>query len=117
VPFFLGEEIMLPLYVKTAEDYQLLASRTMKEKDIDRAGCNCALGIAGEAGEVVDYLKKVYFHGETLKKEKLEEELGDLLWYIANISRIYELKLTQIMQKNIDKLRVRYPDEEGKDNF
>ena len=42
-----------------------------------------ALGIAGEAGEVVDIIKKVLYHGHELDTSALCTEVGDLLWYMT----------------------------------
>lgn len=68
------------------------------------------LGIAGEAGEVADVLKKHIGHGHALNVEKIREELGDTLWYVAVIAqRIVGSPLSEIMSINETKLRKRYP--------
>lgn len=69
-----------------------------------------ALGVAGEAGEVADYIKKVAFHGHTLDHAKLMKELGDVLWYIAEMSSAIGARMSDVGQVNVDKLRERYPD-------
>jgi len=68
------------------------------------------MGLAGETGEVVDYLKKCVFHGHDLDKEKLTKELGDVLWYLARIADDCSISLEQIMIENIEKLKRRYPE-------
>lgn len=68
-----------------------------------------ALGLAGEAGEVVDLLKKHLGHGHPLDKAKLEEELGDVLWYVADVATHYGLDLDDVARANIRKLTRRYP--------
>lgn len=68
------------------------------------------LGLAGEAGEVVDYLKKVVGHGHKMDKDKLVKELGDVLWYVAEICSAIKVDMGDVAQKNIDKLKKRYPD-------
>ena len=68
------------------------------------------LGLAGEAGEVVDYLKKVVGHGHKLDKDKLVKELGDVLWYVAEICSAINADMSDVAQQNIDKLKARYPD-------
>lgn len=70
------------------------------------SGC----GLTGEAGEVADYLKKVYGHGHQLDKDKLALELGDVLWYVADLASKHGLDLETIADKNIEKLKKRYPD-------
>jgi len=68
-----------------------------------------ALGLAGEAGEVVDYIKKGVFHRHGIDPKKVEDELGDVLWYIAEIATILGLSMSDIMQNNVNKLMKRYP--------
>jgi NTP pyrophosphatase (non-canonical NTP hydrolase) len=43
----------------------------------------CALGIDGETGEVVDLIKKFFYHHRPFDREKLIEEAGDCIWYIS----------------------------------
>lgn len=68
-----------------------------------------SLGLAGEAGEVADFIKKVYGHGKAFDKEALKKELGDVLWYLSNLADAYGLTLAEVAQANVDKLRARYP--------
>ncbi|HSE45054.1 MAG TPA: nucleoside triphosphate pyrophosphohydrolase family protein, partial [Gemmatimonadales bacterium] len=68
------------------------------------------LGIAGEAGEVADLIKKWVGHGHPADTEKLAKELGDVLWYVAALSAEFGLDMGEIAQLNIDKLRARYPE-------
>lgn len=76
---------------------------------------NMCMGIAGEAGEVTDYLKKVLYHGHDFDSEKLTEELGDLLWYVTALASHFQIPLSYIALKNIAKLKKRYP--QGKFTF
>lgn len=69
-----------------------------------------ALGVAGEAGEVADYLKKVIGHGHALDQEKLMKELGDVLWYVAVLANRTNISLEEVARENILKLRKRYPE-------
>ena len=68
-----------------------------------------ALGLAGESGEVVDDIKKKYFHGRTIEPDHTIEELGDVMWYVANIATQLGVTLDEVIERNADKLRVRYP--------
>lgn len=68
-----------------------------------------ALGLAGESGEVVDDIKKKYFHGRTIDPDHTIEELGDVMWYVANIATQLGVTLDEVIERNADKLRVRYP--------
>ena len=69
-----------------------------------------ALGIAGEAGEVVDIVKKVLYHAHELDTSALCKEVGDLLWYVVLLCETVGLTLDEVMQTNVEKLRQRYPD-------
>ncbi len=67
-----------------------------------------ALGLAGESGEVCEKVKKIFRDDDglvtDLKREEIRKELGDVLWYIANIASDLNLELNDIAQANIDKL-------------
>jgi NTP pyrophosphatase (non-canonical NTP hydrolase) len=95
--------------VKFAE-YQELALRT-RNKDLTKneAYCNYSMGLNGEAGEVVDLLKKVVFHGHEMEPLELAKELGDCLWYLTNLSNSAGFSLEEIATMNIVKLMKRYP--------
>ena len=88
-------------------EYQVLARRT-SPKGHDRLLNGC-LGLAGESGEVCDIVKKWLSQGHELDKEKIRDELGDVLWYIAETATGLGLTLEQIAKRNIEKLRDRYP--------
>ena len=95
----------------TANDYQRMAMRTAGEYDTDYDQLrNAAYGLNGEAGEVIDLLKKYEFQGHDLPDEKLIDECGDVLWYCALLADALGFTLEQVMNRNIDKLRKRYPD-------
>ncbi len=69
------------------------------------------LGLAGEAGEVADKVKKVIRdnNGEFDKESRIAImlELGDVLWYIAQLSSELDFKLEEVAKNNIDKLSSR----------
>jgi NTP pyrophosphatase (non-canonical NTP hydrolase) len=95
----------------TINEYQKLAMRTSrKDMSPDYHLLNGALGLTGEAGEVVDLVKKNWMQGHDLKKELLAKELGDVCWYIAETATAIGYDMETIMQMNIDKLRKRYPE-------
>jgi NTP pyrophosphatase (non-canonical NTP hydrolase) len=70
-----------------------------------------ALGLAGEAGEFADHAKKVIRDdgGEVSaeRREAMGKELGDVLWYVAQLATELGLELDEIAQGNLDKLRSR----------
>jgi NTP pyrophosphatase (non-canonical NTP hydrolase) len=98
------------------DDYQHAAARTSdpSQPTIDRV-TNGALGLGGEAGEVIELVKKHRYHGKPLDREALVGELGDVLWYVAETASAAGLSLWGIAEENLSKLRARYPDgfEEG----
>lgn len=69
----------------------------------------CALGLAGEAGEVVDIAKKWFGQGHPLDLGKVKNELGDVLWYISALACSLDISLEEIATANVEKLRKRYP--------
>lgn len=70
---------------------------------------NGALGMCGESGEVADIIKKHMFQGHDLKADKVREECGDVLWYIAVICEALDTDIETLMCENIKKLEARYP--------
>lgn len=92
----------------TGNEYQQLAMRTAKTQC--RQLANAALGLAGEAGEVVDEIKKYLFHGHPLDREKILKEAGDVAWYLALLCEVLDANLDEVLETNIDKLKMRYPD-------
>jgi NTP pyrophosphatase (non-canonical NTP hydrolase) len=67
------------------------------------------LGLVGEAGEVSELVKKHIGHGHALDLTKLEKELGDVLWYIADIATQNGISLEEVAATNLMKLKNRYP--------
>ena len=86
-------------------DYQEKAKRTVNTNlQFDEQVANLCMGLCGESGEVVDYLKKCIYHGHLVEREKLIEELGDVMWYLTNLATIFEIPMTEILYENIKKL-------------
>ena len=91
--------------------YQELAMRTNRpEATQEEDLINGCLGLSGETGEVCDIVKKCMFQGHELEKERIADELGDVLWYIALTAKGIGYSLNHIMEYNINKLKKRYPD-------
>ncbi|WP_112196660.1 nucleoside triphosphate pyrophosphohydrolase family protein [Pseudomonas sp. LG1E9] len=95
--------------------YQQLAQLTDRVPSNSTGGAGIdlmvpLLGLAGETGELLSEYKKHLRDGEShlLFKEKISEELGDLLWYIANVAEKSGLSLEDIAQKNLDKANGRW---------
>lgn len=95
----------------TMREYQAAAARTINADLPKREQLmNMAFGLAGEIGEVVDVLKKHLFQGHELDAGKLVDELGDVLWYVSGMAGIVGFGLDLVAQRNVDKLKARYPD-------
>lgn len=91
-------------------EYQKLCMRTAGETDLSKLIVNGAMGLCGESGEVIDLIKKWAFQGHSLHRQDIEEELGDVLWYVAILCEGIGTTMEEVMQKNIEKLKKRYPD-------
>ena len=94
----------------TLDEYQRSAARTLNprlgknEKLLDAAA-----GIAEEAGEVLAHVRKHLYQGRELNRDRLAEELGDVLWCVAAVATMCDLDLSSIAEKNQQKLVVRHP--------
>ena len=71
----------------------------------------CSLGVAGEAGEVADNVKKMMRDDGCVltpdRRIKIEDEVGDVLWYLANTANELGTSLNAIAEKNLKKLNSR----------
>lgn len=71
---------------------------------------NASMGLAGEAGEFIDAVKKHLFQGHPLDSSKLVNELGDILFYAELAAIALNIDTATVRQRNMHKLRTRYPD-------
>ncbi len=97
----------------TLNAYQREASRTRGDAPDMMALSRAGMGLAGEAGEVVDLIKKVIHHGVRFDEKvraKLIIEGGDVLWYLSDLATALGVTLDEMARMNVAKLRVRYPD-------
>lgn len=69
-----------------------------------------ALGLSTEVGELNDAIKKHLFYGKELDKINIEEEMGDIFWYLAELADALDITFEGAMNKNIEKLKKRFPD-------
>lgn len=91
-------------------EYQRQARRTTNRKlSAKESLSNFGLGLAGEAGEVIEQIKKYAYHGHELDRDKIKNELGDVLWYLSNIADTLCITLETVAMFNIEKLQRRYP--------
>jgi len=93
------------LNLKDFDTYQKEARKTAIYPNIGSNLWYPTLGLTGEAGEVAEMVKKYYRDGT--KMYGLSKELGDVLWYIANLAEELGLSLSSIAQENLSKLQDR----------
>ena len=90
------------------DEYQSKARSTAIYDKLNYRVVYPALGLTGEAGEVAEKVKKkLRGDHEEFDVEGLEKELGDVLWYLANLAEDLGLSLQTIAEKNIAKLQSR----------
>jgi NTP pyrophosphatase (non-canonical NTP hydrolase) len=93
----------------TFDDYQQAAKNTRVYHEYTQfpmaAISYCALGLAGEAGEAANKVKKLMRDGDTLAlREKICEEIGDVLWYAAMLADEFGTNLELIAAANLMKV-------------
>lgn len=104
-----------------SDDYQKAALRTEHTPLFvnDRDGnpshmlsrvMHAAMGMVTEAAEAMDMLKKHFIYGKPFDPINLLEEVGDKQWYCALMLHALGFDFKEAMQRNIDKLRARYPE-------
>lgn len=91
-------------------EYQQKALRTAKRITFNLDLTHAAYGLAGEAGEFIDSVKKNQIYGQEINRENLLEEIGDILWYAALAAEVLGCDLNEIASQNISKLQARYPE-------
>ena len=103
------------------KDYEKESQRTfayrkepLSEKQTDTL--HCAIGAATETGELLDQFKKHIFYGKELDVVNLGEEIADVMWYLSNLARLTNLDIEKLLDNNIAKLRVRFPDKFTSEN-
>lgn len=98
------------------KEYQEKSKRTVADLESKvMNNIHMALGMQTESAEISDVLKKNIAYGKPIDLVNLREELGDLMWYIANMCNINGWDLRDILQTNIDKLSARYPEKFSSD--
>ena len=70
---------------------------------------HCAVGIAGESGELLDAVKKHFYYNKPLDRANVIEELGDIEFYMAAMRLALGLTREEILEANQSKLEKRYP--------
>jgi NTP pyrophosphatase (non-canonical NTP hydrolase) len=95
----------------TFEEYQNKSRQTAFYPNAGKNFIYPTLGLAGESGEVSEKIKKVLRDKAGLidqeTKNEISKELGDVLWYLAQISTELELSFEEVASENIKKLQSR----------
>lgn len=94
--------------LRTKPNYNIVRKRLEDDKLMTLL--HSAIGLAGEAGEFADLVKKVIFQGKNFESLHLKLELGDSCWYIALAVDILKTTFNEILSGNIEKLKKRYPE-------
>lgn len=84
-------------------------SRMNKNININDSFVNYAMGLAGEAGEVANIVKKYRYHGHPLDTAEVVDELGDVLFYLQAMCNVLGVDLAEVILHNARKLSIRYP--------
>jgi len=101
----------------TFDDYEEAAMRTAKvfgegkrfgPEEMDML--HAALGVASDAGELVDAIKKHLIYGKDLDVVNVREEIGDVMWFLALMCKATGMDLDTVCLRNIAKLAKRYPE-------
>lgn len=91
-------------------EYQHKAARTINNSLTEEQMRAHALhGLVGEVGEIHSIFQKE-LQGHTIDRDKIRKEIGDLLWFVAELCTVYNWSLDAVALLNIAKLEKRYPE-------
>ena len=71
---------------------------------------HCVMGLSGEAGELLDAVKKHCIYGKPLDMQNVVEEMGDIEFFMERIRYLLNLNRMAILSTNYEKLMKRYPE-------
>ncbi len=94
----------------TIKEFQRVSTRTLnKELSLKDQTAHMMLGAITECGELGDIFKKHLWTGFELDLEEVKNECVDVLFYISNLMSLYNIKLEDVLEGNVKKLRKRFP--------
>lgn len=105
-------------YQKWASNKSLLANpilwqhAKLSQNDRKARVLHGASGLAKEAGELLQIIHKVWFFGNDLDRQKMLDELGDVLWHFFEILTALDLTIETVMEQNFEKLEARTKERE-----
>jgi len=95
----------------TFDEYQKLSKRTAIYPNKGKNFVYITLGLVGEAGEIAEKVKKVFRDNngkmDQERKEIIKKEMGDVLWYMAQLSTELGFSLDEVASLNLSKLMSR----------
>ena len=99
------------------KEYCEKSSRTMAElNNLHLNTYHMLFGMSTEIGELIDVFKKDLAYNKVIDWTNVQEEIGDLLFYIANFCNINHFDLEDILENNVKKLQTRYPEKFTEEN-
>ncbi len=104
--------VMPRVYVEAAGKWmgygKFVATLAKKMPSIVEDRLHAAVGISGEAGELLDAIKKNWVYNKELDSENVKEELGDLMFYITALMLLQGITVYEVLEANVTKLEKRY---------
>ncbi len=90
--------------------YQEDAARTLAPLETPLMNeIHMVTGMSTEVGEIQDAYKKHFAYGKELDETNVKEEVGDLMWYVANLCKMKGWDMQAMLDTNIAKLKTRFP--------
>jgi len=89
-----------------------LADLQYKEKN----NIHMLMGLSTEVGELIDIFKKNFAYKKQIDWINVEEEVCDIMWYLINFCNINNIDIERALDKNIEKLKIRYPEKFTENN-
>lgn len=92
-------------------EYQKKCKKTAVYPGLGKNFTYPTIGLMGEAGEVANKVKKLIRDDKgkitPVRREEIKAEIGDMMWYIAQLSTELDLKLSDVVKYNLEKLAMR----------
>jgi NTP pyrophosphatase (non-canonical NTP hydrolase) len=100
------ESLFKCFYKPVYSDHAIVSG---EELDFNATLMHATIGVAGEAGELLDATKKAWVYNKPLDRDNMVEELGDMFFYFVKTMQMLGVSLNDVIKKNQDKLAKRYP--------
>ena len=96
-------------HISDIEYHEFVAARFKKFNKGKPGLLHAAVGICGEAGELIDAIKKHWVYGQDLDENNVIEELGDIEFYLQAMRDLMLVTRMEVLAANVEKLKKRYP--------